>query len=147
MFKQILVPTDLSPNAEHATKKAVQIAHQFNSKITILNVHEEFIDKNEMEMLRVSVTDIQNKFRKIAVEAKSEIKASLTKMEANDINTEIILREGTPYKEILKFAIESKVDLIVMGTKRDEGLMDYLLGSTTENVTKHAKCPVLIVPN
>ena len=146
MFKHILVPTDLSPRAKNATKKAIQIAHQFNSKITILNVHEEFMDKEEMEMLRVSVAEIQEKFREIAIEAKSEIKSFLTKMHADDINTDIVLREGTPSKEILELAKELDVDLIVMGTNGRETFVELLLGSTAKNVTRDSTCPVLTIP-
>ena len=146
MFKHILVPTDLSPRSKNAIKKAIQIAHQFNSRITILNVHEEFMDKEEMEMLRVSVAEIQEKFREIAIEAKSEIKSFLTKMHADDIDTDIVLREGTPSKEILKFAKELKVDLIVMGTNGRETLVELLLGSTAKNVTRDSTCPVLTIP-
>ena len=79
MFRHIMVATDLGEGTKNATKKAVQIAHQFDSKITILNVHEEFMDKEEMEMLRVSVKEVQEKFREIAIEAKSEIKSLLSK--------------------------------------------------------------------
>ena len=146
MFKHILVPTDLSPRSKNAIKKAIQIAHQFNSRITILNVHEEFMDKDEMEMLRVSVNEIQAKFREIALEAKSEIKSMLAKLHTEDIKIEIILREGTPSKEILTFAIETDADLIVMGTNGKDNLTDYILGTTAENVVSKSDCPVLVVP-
>ena len=45
MFTHILCPTDLKERALPALKKAVQIAHQFNSKITMLNVQDEFMNK------------------------------------------------------------------------------------------------------
>lgn len=44
MFKHILCPTDLKDRADIAVKRAVQLAHQFGSKITLLNVHQEFMD-------------------------------------------------------------------------------------------------------
>jgi hypothetical protein len=47
MFTHILCPPDLKERALLALKKAVQIAHQFNSKITMLNVHDEFINRSE----------------------------------------------------------------------------------------------------
>jgi len=147
MFKHIMVATDLSDGAKNATIKAVQIAHQFNSKITILNVHEEFMGKEEMEMLRVSVKEVQEKFREIALEAKSEIKSLLTELQANDIETNVLLREGTPSKVILKNAKDLKIDLIVMGTKGKDTLYELIIGSTTKNVTRSSHCPVLTVPS
>jgi len=146
MFKNIIIASDLSPKAIFAARKAVQIAHQFNSNIFLLNVHEEFMDKDEMEMLRVSVNEIQDKFREIALEAKSEIKSMLAKLHTEDINIEIILREGTPSKEISTFANEIDADLIVMGTNGKDNLTDYILGTTAENVISKSDCPVLVVP-
>jgi len=146
MFKNIIIAIDLSPKAKIAAQKAVQIAHQFNSKITVLNVHDEFMDKDEMEMLRVSVDEIQEKFREIAVEAKNEIKSMLSDLHANDIEVKVILREGTPSKEILSLARKINSDLIVMGTNGKDNLSDYFLGTTAENVISKADCPVLVVP-
>jgi nucleotide-binding universal stress UspA family protein len=72
MFKHILCPTDLKDRSDMAVKKAVQIAHQFGSKITLLNVREEFMDNEEREMLRVSVNKMKEKFRNIAFYSKKE---------------------------------------------------------------------------
>lgn len=43
MFRHVLCPTDLKERAYIVLRNAVQIAHQFNSTITLLNVHPEFI--------------------------------------------------------------------------------------------------------
>ena len=52
MYKHILVTTDLSPRASNALKHAIKFAHIFNSEITLLNVHEKFMNKEEMIMSR-----------------------------------------------------------------------------------------------
>ena len=70
MIRHILCPTDLKERAYISLKKAVQIAHQFNARITMLNVHSEFMDKPEREMLRVSVDKLKEKYRKVAIESK-----------------------------------------------------------------------------
>ena len=64
MFNKILCATDLSRENDTAISKAVQVVHQFNSSMFILNVHDEFMEKEEMEMLRLSVETIQSKFEK-----------------------------------------------------------------------------------
>jgi nucleotide-binding universal stress UspA family protein len=51
-------------------------------------------------------------------------------------------RQG--YQEILKTAEAIQADLIVMGSHRPE-LSDYLLGSNTEKVVRHARCSVMVV--
>ncbi len=146
MFDHILVATDLSARAQLATEKAVQLAHQFKSKITMLNVHEEFMDKEEMQMLRVSVEKMESEFRNIAVRAKEEIRRSLNELHAEDIRVEFLLKKGDAKKAILETAEELDVDLIVMGTNGRDNIHDYLLGTTSEYVARHTKQPLLIVP-
>ena len=56
-----------------------------------------------------------------------------------------LVRNGVPYNEISRAAASLKVDLIVISTHGYTGLKHALLGSTTERVVRHAKCPVLVV--
>jgi nucleotide-binding universal stress UspA family protein len=51
---------------------------------------------------------------------------------------------GTIYEEILDFARQHSVDLIVMASHRPE-LSDYLLGPNAARVTRHAACSVMVV--
>ena len=56
------------------------------------------------------------------------------------------MERGDAASEILRQAIERKVDLIVMGTHGRTGLRHVLLGSVTEKIIRNASCPVLVVP-
>ena len=59
-----------------------------------------------------------------------------------EIKSEIL--GGTPADAILA-AVESKdVDLIVMGTRGLGSLTGFLLGSQSQKVIAHAKCPVMV---
>tara|TARA_B100000686_G_C15908082_1_gene533502 strand:+ start:79 stop:528 length:450 start_codon:yes stop_codon:yes gene_type:complete len=146
MFKTILCPIDLKPRSKMALKKAVNIAHQFNSKIILLNIHEEFMSKQEMVMSRVSVSTLGDEFKKIAVEAKNDMKSLVKDLEADDIDCEYILRDGKPYEIIVKIAAEKKADLIVMGTNGKDSLTDLLIGTTAQKVVETSLCPVLVMP-
>ena len=64
MFKTILCATDLNTSSSEAVIKTVQIAHQYNSQIIMLNVHKEFMTKEEMGMLRVSINAMKLEFEK-----------------------------------------------------------------------------------
>ena len=57
------------------------------------------------------------------------------------------VQAGTPSTEIVSAAIEWSADLIVMGSHGRSGLQRALQGSVAEQVTRHAPCPVLIVPS
>ncbi|NQU66616.1 MAG: universal stress protein [Candidatus Marinimicrobia bacterium] len=146
MFNHILIATDMSPKAISATKKAVQLAHQFNSRITLLNIHEEFMSDDEMQMLRVSVNKMKEEFHKTADAAKSEMKRIIHELHADDIQVEFLLREGKTPKTICSVAVELGADLIVLGTNGRDNIHDYILGTTSEYVVRHSKLPVLVIP-
>ena len=56
-----------------------------------------------------------------------------------------MLLEGHPADEIVKFAEQNDIEMIVMGTLGKTGLDRFLLGSVAENVVRHSKIPVLVV--
>jgi len=56
-----------------------------------------------------------------------------------------IVRFGDPSKEIVTFAQEEKMDLIIISTHGRTGLSHVLLGSVTERVVRHSLVPVLTV--
>ena len=129
-----------------AIVKAVQLAHQFNSDIILLNVHEEFMTKEEMEMLRVRVGTIKEEFEKTAMQAKKEMKDVLHSLHAEDVKVDFSIKEGKPQKVICEEAARTNADLIIMGTSRKPNISKYLLGTTASYVIEHAKIPVLVVP-
>ncbi len=52
---------------------------------------------------------------------------------------------GRPFIEIIRYAREKKIDLIVLGTHGRSGLKHVLLGSVAERVVRKAPCPVLTI--
>ena len=146
MFKNILCPFDMHPRSKMALRKAINIAHQFNSKIVLLSIHEEFLSKKQMIMSRVSVSSLGDEFKKIATEAKNDMKNLVKELEADDIKCKYILRDGVPADIIVKLSNEMNIDLIVMGTNGRDSLSDYIVGSTTQKVVEKSKCPVLVMP-
>ena len=147
MFKHILCPTDLKDRSDIAIKKAVQIAHQFGSKITLLNVHEEFMDKEERGMLRVSVNRMKEKFRNTAFDSKEEMKAVIHQLHADDIEVDYLLHSGKPEKVIVEVSTQLGTDLIVICTDGRDNVMDFVVGTITEHVINASPCPVLVIPN
>jgi nucleotide-binding universal stress UspA family protein len=145
MFNHILCPTDLKERSDIAVIKAVQIAHQFGSKITLLNIHEEFMDKEEREMLRVSVDKMKEKYKQIAIDSKEEMKAVIHKLHADDIEVDYLLHSGKPEKVIVEVAEQLGIDLIVIGTDGRDNVKDFIVGTITEHVINAAPCPVLVV--
>jgi nucleotide-binding universal stress UspA family protein len=61
------------------------------------------------------------------------------------VKYEHLYRKGSPVVEILTFAEEENIDLIVMASHGRTGLSRLLMGSIAEGVMRRAHCPVLIV--
>ena len=62
-----------------------------------------------------------------------------------DLQADCATRIGLPAEEIVQYADEHAIDLIVMGTHGREGVMRVVLGSVAESVVRRAPCPVLTV--
>jgi nucleotide-binding universal stress UspA family protein len=61
------------------------------------------------------------------------------------VHPDLELRSGTPGVEIVRYASEHDIDLIVMGTHGRHGA-HALTGSVTEKVVHTSPCPVLTLP-
>jgi nucleotide-binding universal stress UspA family protein len=62
-----------------------------------------------------------------------------------EVRTEVLIGATSVVKEIVEYAEEHKIDLIVIGTRGISGIKKMLLGSTASGVLSYAHCPVLIV--
>ena len=65
--------------------------------------------------------------------------------EATGIEVREVILEGHPSSEIINFADNNNIDLIVMGTLGKTGLDRFLMGSVAEKVIRGSKVPVLVV--
>ena len=146
MFIKILCATDLNTTSNEAMKKAVQLAHQYNSKIIMLNVHEEFMTKEEMGMLRVSIDTMKLEFKKTALKAKKEMSETIKKLHAEDIEVEYIIKEGKSHQVICQEAQRIQADLIIMGVSEKNIVSNFIFRSTASFVIEHVEIPVLVVP-
>ena len=146
MFTKILCATDIHPTSNEAVKKAVQLAHQYNSKIIMLNVHEEFMTKEEMGMLRVSIDTIKSEFEKTALQAKNEMSKVLKYLHAEDIRVEYLIKVGKSNQVICQEAERVHADLIIMGVSDKNIFSNFIFRSTASFVIEHIEIPVLVVP-
>ena len=146
MFTKILCATDLNDVSSEAVKKAVQLAHQYNSQIIMLNIHEEFLSKEEMGMLRVSLDTMKAEFAKTALKAKHEMRSTIASLHAEDIDVKYLLKDGKPNKVICEEAEKANVDLIIMGVCDKNIISSLIFRSTASFVIKHVRIPVLVVP-
>jgi nucleotide-binding universal stress UspA family protein len=143
-LKHILVPTDFSEPSEVAVRYAKALAETFGSALHVLHVLDESYlvwAANEGFASPVGL-DVRGEAEKAARERLQRV---LTDAEWEKYPARSVLRVGNPFLEIIRYAREADVDLIVMGTHGRGLLAHVLLGSVAERVVRKAPCPVLTV--
>lgn len=88
---------------------------------------------------------LDNLLDKLEEEGHQATDAIAKQANDSDIETETAVRRGNPHDDILTFAEENDIDVIVMGTHGRTGVKRALLGSVTEDVVRHSEIPVLTV--
>jgi nucleotide-binding universal stress UspA family protein len=149
LFSKILVSVDGSEPSFHAARIANNIAKKFNSEIIFLYVvvspyHYEYANLTGIVTPKQIDMIIQN--------AKEEAKdwlnktEDMVKKENPDVKlfTKVIVTEIAVYGEIIQYAEQENIDLIVIGTRGRSGVKKLLLGSTASGVVTYANCPVLV---
>jgi nucleotide-binding universal stress UspA family protein len=131
--KKILYPTDFSSYSNQAYFHAVALAESHQASLTALFVYTPDI-----------VTPGQPPDE---TDAKRYWQNQLEQIRPVNPGIAIhhVLLEGDPAREIVGFAHDANMDLIVMGTHGRTGLERLLLGSVAERVMKEAACSVLVV--
>src|SRR5690606_797617 len=82
---------------------------------------------------------------KLIERAQSQLDKAAEATKAGGVKVRKELRVGTPFHGMRTIITERKVDLVVMGTAGRTKLEEMIIGSNTEKVVRHAKCPVLTV--
>jgi len=147
-MKKILVPTDFSKLSINALEVAIEIGKKSNAEITLLHVVEEagqssFSIAGEW---RTTENWADKLFTlKLLEKAKDQLEKLVMdpRFSAVKINGE--LRLGNAFHGMRTIIVENKVDLVVMGTRGRSDIEAMVIGSNTERVVRHAKCPVLSI--
>jgi nucleotide-binding universal stress UspA family protein len=164
-INRILYATDLSENARYAMAYAVSLANTYCAQIVILHVIDEtpdYVDagvegyigadewaaikKRNLDETRETLTG-KKRGNRMLHEVLERFCQNL-RPGTNDHEAamdETVIRIGNPVTQILETAEEKKCDLIVMGTHGRGALVDAMMGSTTNRVTRRSKIPVLSV--
>jgi nucleotide-binding universal stress UspA family protein len=141
-LKKILVPTDFSDAARHAMSYGVSFAKEYDAGLVLLHVVENLTVGYASDLFPVPMAEV---FQEISGYAKAELAKLAAEAREKGVKVEEQVVQGKPSAEIIRFAAENSVDMIVLGT-HGKGMLDQaLFGSTTERVVRRAPCPVLTV--
>lgn len=142
-LKTILVPTDFSDASQAALDYAKGLAEAFGASLHLVHVMEDLLA--HAWSAEVYVASMPNLRGEIEREARERLAAMLTAEERARYRVEAAIVAGRPFLEIIRYAREQNVDLIVIGTHGRGALAHMLLGSVAEKVVRKSPCPVLTV--
>lgn len=135
---KILLAYDGSEASKKALKKALDMAVKEKAELTILTVTEP--------VCPVSITDkecsmLDQSLRNETKNLLETLKAELTKV---TLKVKTVVKEGQPAEEIIRYAKENRMDLVVTGSHGRHGAKKFFLGSVSLRVAERAPCSVYI---
>ncbi len=140
-IKNILCPIDFSEMSPKVASYAHALAKGMNARVHVIYVAMNLHKDLDFD---VSISSIQSFVNEMITRAEKNM-ASFIK--ENFIDTEVRGKVLTGYvsEEILNYAQNESVDLIVMGTHGRKGVDRIIFGSVAEKVVKSSKIPVLSI--
>ena len=142
-YAKILVALDGSDFSKKAADYAISLAKEQNATISAVSV----VKFHQTDAFRGSTDTLAKFIRKQAGIAEGWLDSVRTKADKNGIRFEsrvIQTRTNVP-EEIIKYAKDKKIDLIVIGTRGRTGFKKAILGSVAQAVVTHAGCPVMVI--
>lgn len=139
-YQKILIATDGSENTQRAISYGIEIA-----KLSGAAVHALYVVNTSpliSDSWTVGKESIYEIIRSEGEKAVSEVKKI---GEASGVEVREVVLDGYPSNEIIDFAENNDIDLIVMGTLGKTGLDRLLIGSVAEKVVRGSKVPVMVV--
>ena len=153
MYSQILVPLDGSENSERALPHAQELAQASGATLHLIQVvsrseEQDMVRGGGYDFLAAEYSqDLAQEYITAQLNRAGEyLKAAAVRLETGGVKAETAVKEGAAAENIVQYAQENGIDLIIMGTRGQGGIQRFLLGSTTDRVLRTGHLPVLVVP-
>lgn len=151
-FRSILLPTDFSKSSKAITDHAVGLAKATDAKVWILSVVprlEQWHGASETYFGPFSDAAIATfeKERNALETERFQMLERFDKSHFPSVNSEVVVRSGGVAEQIIEFANQKDIGLIMIPTHALGRRRQFLIGSTTAKVLHDAPCPVWTSPH
>jgi nucleotide-binding universal stress UspA family protein len=141
--QDILTATDFGEASESALAYGRELARSYGARQHVLNVSVNALGWAGPESINIDIVTVQAEIDK---EARRKLDNLLNDEDRRDLRAVAVVRNGnTPAYEIVTYARDAKIDLIVIGTHGRGAMAHLVMGSVAEKVVRTAPCPVLTV--
>lgn len=139
-IKKILVPVDGSEASRNALDYGVEMAKAHKAELLLVSV----ADVTEAAYPIMGVTLDREGFYNVKKKAESMVE-ELKKTIPSDVQVVTEVENGIPGNVISSIVEAEKVNLVVMGNSGKGAVSSFIMGSVSQYVIHHVKCPVLVV--
>lgn len=142
MFERVLYPVDpaLNSGAHHGLELLRPQVEQWGAELVLLSVLPSLAMPLVAEFFPAEARE------RMLAEAESRLARVAADVLAAEQPITTLVRDGTPYEEILAAAREIQANLIVMPGRSPSTDRRRMLGSNTFKVVTQAPCAVLVLP-
>jgi nucleotide-binding universal stress UspA family protein len=146
LIKNVLVPYDGSPLSKKALELAKDVARNFNAELKLLMVIPVYYPISDSVFSGTAVMNYQKVVKSLTEQGEKEMKKITEKCREEGAKAFYKIVHDDVSNAIIKEVKRSKIDLVVMGSRKLTGVSSLKrLGSTARHVSEHAACPVTIV--
>lgn len=122
-FETIAVAVSFSPRCIHVLAEAKLLSETFKASLILIHIGEKTSEKEQ------HFDDLMNQ------------------VGMDDSHYRVIWMEGDTVDTILKLCKLNMVDLLILGALEKENVLKFYLGSIARNISRKAKCSVLLLTN
>ena len=147
MTKKILIPFDGSEHSKRAILFAADVAQQHNSELFLVHVvKDKDIPPEILEYVKSE--KINGGIGKVSAKLISEGIMKAARKQVQEMGLKIaksMVFSGDPVEEIIQFAKNNDIDMIVIGSRGLGQIKGLLLGSVSSKVCHLAECTCVTV--
>ncbi|KAJ3053163.1 hypothetical protein HK097_004895 [Rhizophlyctis rosea] len=145
--RHILIPIDDSDHATQAIAWTISNILREDDHVTLLHVWPNVMAPNTFGVLIDEgeyIRKMQEKVKEASHDILKREGKALSQAEIK-VTFTLISVQGDPREEIIAKINAQNIDLVVMGSRGRGAVKRALLGSVSDYIVHHAKCPVTIV--
>ncbi|MDY0221106.1 MAG: universal stress protein [Desulfobacterium sp.] len=165
-LKKIMVGCDFSQDSKLAFDYGLSLAQEFQAELYLTHVVKpsenlelkasDYIDvtpadyvkwrsSDYFEMQKRSMDAKREKFDQLRENLERQLYFMVPEESRNWCTPRTALLDGEPYKELITYAQQEKIDMIVLGIRGHTLWEKLMVGSTTDRIIRQSPCPVLAV--
>ncbi len=140
-YQRILCATDFCDHCTAAAERAAELARLFGAELLLLHVVEYFPEQRSNEEIAPENVD-PAAYRE--QQARASLAALACQLGEEEVVQEVRFTTRSARHEIVRFAEQQEIDLIIVATHGRHGIT-HILGATANGVMHDAPCDVLAV--